>query len=70
MENKEDKVEKLETVVAEPSEGSVAVAAKKIGFGQKIANAFKKFFTREHLKEFAKKHIYELHQNNRTHYGR
>ena len=67
MENNEDRVEMPEEVPAEdkssnsePSEGGTAVATKKHGFGQKIAGAFKKFFTREHLKEFLKKHIYDI----------
>lgn len=67
MENKEDKVEKLESAPVEEAasqgelpESGAAVAAVKPKFGQKIAKAFKNFFTREHLKEFVKNHIFDI----------
>ena len=65
MENKEEKVEKLEAAPAEDTvsqgelSGGGVAAAVKTGFGQKIASAFKNFFTREHLKEFVKNHIFD-----------
>lgn len=66
MENKEEKVEKLKVPAedtasqGEQPESGTAAAAVKPGFGQKIANAFKNFFTREHLKEFIKNHIFDI----------
>ncbi len=66
MENKEEKVEKLEAAPAEDTvsqgelSGGGVAAAVKTGFGQKIASAFKNFFTREHLKEFVKNHIFDI----------
>ena len=65
MENKEDKVEKIEDVSNEETASqsgqpaSIAAAAKP-NFGQKIVSAFKNFFTKEHLKEFAKNHIFDI----------
>lgn len=64
MENKEDKVEKIESTPAadgdlNKSSGGAAVA-QKTGFVQKVVNAFKNFFTREHLKEFLRNHIYDI----------
>ncbi|MCM1439863.1 MAG: ABC transporter permease [Roseburia sp.] len=67
MENNEEKVEKTEAASAEgttsqseTSASGAAVAAVKPGFGQKIVNAFRDFFTKEHLKEFAKNHIFDI----------
>ena len=64
MKNKEDKVEKIESTPAadgdlNKSSGGTAVA-QKTGFVQKVVNAFKNFFTREHLKEFLRNHIYDI----------
>ena len=65
MENKEDKVEKIEDVsneetASQSGQPASIVAAAKPNFGQKIVSAFKNFFTKEHLKEFAKDHIFDI----------
>lgn len=67
MENKEEKVEKLEvaptedtTLQGEPSGEGAAVVVQKPGFLQKAVDTLKNFFTREHLKEFVKNHIFDI----------
>lgn len=66
MENKEEKVENLESAPVEdavsqgeqPAGGAAVV--DKPNFWQKFVSSFKSFFTKEHLKEFAKDHIFDL----------